>query len=223
MVEQTIIGSIRRYLAALPALGIHANRAVLFGSFARGESNDESDIDLVVIAPEFDDRRDASLVKALWRATATDDRIEPIPCGEKEWESGDGRPILEIARREGLVIEAHSGRSGRPAQAIEMSQIEEYGQRIGEEFGARKVVLFGSYARGTASVDSDIDLLVVAETSLPPNERYGAVRRIVADCPAAFDIVVKTPEEYERWRSVVNHIVYFADKYGRVLYERSDS
>ena len=88
---------------------------------------------------------------------------------------------------------------------------------------ARKVILFGSYARGTASADSDIDLLVVAETSLPPNERYGAVRRIVADCPAAFDIVVETPEEYERWRSVVNHIVYFADKYGRVLYERSDS
>jgi hypothetical protein len=36
----------------------------------------------------------------------TDDRIEPIPCGEREWESGDGRPILEIVRREGVVIEA---------------------------------------------------------------------------------------------------------------------
>ncbi len=106
---------------------------------------------------------------------------------------------------------------------VAMNQIEELGCRIGEEFGARKVVLFGSYARGTASADSDIDLLVVAETSLPPQERYGAVRRIVGDCPAAFDIVVETPEEYDRWRSVVNHIAYFADKYGRVLYERSDS
>ena len=106
---------------------------------------------------------------------------------------------------------------------VAMNQIEELGCRIGEEFGARKVILFGSYARGTASADSDVDLLVVAETSLPPNERYGAVRRIVADYPAAFDIIVQTPEEYDRWRSVVNHIVYFADKYGRVLYERSDS
>ncbi len=106
---------------------------------------------------------------------------------------------------------------------VAMNQIEELGCRIGEEFGARKVILFGSYARGTASADSDIDLLVVAETSLPPNERYGAVRRIVADYPAAFDIIVETPEEYDRWRSVVNHIVYFADKYGRVVYERSDS
>jgi len=106
MVDQTIVASVQRYLAALPASGIHASRGVLFGSFARGEGTAESDIDLVVIAPEFDDGRDASLVKALWRATVADDRIEPIPCGEKEWESGDGWPILEIARREGGVIKA---------------------------------------------------------------------------------------------------------------------
>ncbi len=105
MVEQAIIENVRRYLASLPEFSIHASRGVLFGSFARGEGKPESDIDLVVIAPEFDGRRDISLVKAMWRATVSDDRIEPIPCGEKEWESGDGRPILEIARREGVVIE----------------------------------------------------------------------------------------------------------------------
>jgi len=103
---------------------------------------------------------------------------------------------------------------------VGMSQIEELAQRIGREFHPERIVLFGSYAQGQATEDSDIDLLVVAETSLPPRERYGAVRRLVADFPASFDIIVKTPEEYARWRSVVNHIVYFADKYGRVLYER---
>ena len=76
---------------------------------------------------------------------------------------------------------------------VTMSQIEEVGQRIGREFRARKVVLFGSYARGLPTDESDVDLLVVAETSLPPRKRYGAVRRLVADCPAAFDIVVKNP------------------------------
>jgi predicted nucleotidyltransferase len=106
VVEGTVVNVVKRYMAALPRFGIHASRAVLYGSFARGEDNADSDIDLVVIAPEFDGRRDVSLVKALWRATVSDDRIEPIPCGEREWESGDGRPILEIARREGVVIEA---------------------------------------------------------------------------------------------------------------------
>ena len=101
-----------------------------------------------------------------------------------------------------------------------MNQIEDLARRLGREFPVRKVVLFGSYARGVATDDSDVDLLVVAETSLPPPQRYAAVRRLVADYPAAFDIIVKTPEEYARWRSVVNHVVYFADKSGRVLYER---
>lgn len=103
---------------------------------------------------------------------------------------------------------------------VTMSQMEELGRRIGEEFPADRVLLFGSFARGLATDDSDVDLLVVAETSLPPRERYGAVRRLVADYPAAFDIIVKTPAEYSRSRSVVNSIVYFAEKSGRVIYER---
>ncbi len=103
---------------------------------------------------------------------------------------------------------------------VAINTIEECGRQIGRRFGADRVILFGSYAEGSATEDSDIDLLVVAETSLPANKRYAAVRRLVADVPAAFDIVVKTPDEYNRWRSVVNNIVYFADKYGRVIYER---
>lgn len=104
MVESTIASVIRKYLASLPAVGIHASRAVLFGSFAKGGGGQWSDIDLIVIAPEFDGPREVSLIKSLWRATATDSRIEPIPCGEKEWETDQSRPILEIARREGISI-----------------------------------------------------------------------------------------------------------------------
>ncbi|MHC4477505.1 MAG: nucleotidyltransferase domain-containing protein [Planctomycetota bacterium] len=106
MVEESVIESVRRYLAAVQAAGIHARRAVLFGSFAEGRAHEYSDIDLVVIAPEFDGSREVSLVKALWRATASDNRIEPIPCGEREWEEDQGRPVLEIARREGVIIAA---------------------------------------------------------------------------------------------------------------------
>jgi len=104
MVEETVIEVVKRYLASLPALGIHACRAVLFGSYVRGKADEYSDIDLVVIAPEFDGSREISLIKALWRATVADNRIEPIPCGELEWETDASRPILEIARREGVII-----------------------------------------------------------------------------------------------------------------------
>jgi predicted nucleotidyltransferase len=104
MVEDAIITTIKNYLASLPAFGIHACRAVLFGSYALGKADEYSDIDIVVIAPEFDGSREISLVKALWQATVTDNRIEPIPCGEQEWETDGSRPILEIARREGVII-----------------------------------------------------------------------------------------------------------------------
>ena len=41
----------------------------------------------------------------LWILTArTDCRIEPIPCGEREWVEDDSRAIIEIARREGVII-----------------------------------------------------------------------------------------------------------------------
>lgn len=106
---------------------------------------------------------------------------------------------------------------------VTVQQIEELTRRIREGLDPERIVLFGSYARGDASEHSDVDLLVVAETSLPPHERFGTVRRLLADYAASFDIIVKTPEEYARWRSVVNHIVYFADKHGKVLYERGNA
>jgi predicted nucleotidyltransferase len=106
MVEETVIEAVRKYLAELPRVGINARRAILFGSFARGQAGEYSDIDLIVIAPEFDGPREISLVQALWRATIADNRIEPIPCGEHEWETDQSRPVLEIARREGIIIAA---------------------------------------------------------------------------------------------------------------------
>jgi predicted nucleotidyltransferase len=105
MVEDAIIATIKNYLASLPSFGIHACRAVLFGSHALVKADEWSGIDLIVIAPEFDGPRELTLVEKLWLATASaDNRIEPIPCGEQEWETDGSRPIIEIARREGVII-----------------------------------------------------------------------------------------------------------------------
>jgi predicted nucleotidyltransferase len=106
VVAESIVLTVRRYLAALPAVGIHARRAVLFGSHARGAARPGSDIDLVVVAPELESPADRQLVDALWRLRATTDaRIEPIPCGPREWETDGTCPILEIARRDGVAID----------------------------------------------------------------------------------------------------------------------
>ncbi len=99
-------------------------------------------------------------------------------------------------------------------------KIQEMVDRIVERFRPEKIILFGSYVQGDATEDSDVDLLIVAETDLPPRERFPAVCRVLKDYPVAFDIIIKTPEEYRRRRRVINNIEYFADKYGKIVYER---
>jgi predicted nucleotidyltransferase len=105
MVDATIIEAVRKYLAEVCAAGINARRAVVYGSHVRGESRADSDIDILVIAPEFDRPRDRSLSAILWRLRAsTDYRIEPIGVGERQWDEDDVSPIIEIARREGEIV-----------------------------------------------------------------------------------------------------------------------
>jgi len=107
MVDKSVEIVIRQYRQAAQQAGIHVTRVVLFGSHARGTANHWSDIDIVVIAPELDDLHDRRLINKLWELRAhTDSRIEPIACGQREWETDRARPILEIARREGIVIAA---------------------------------------------------------------------------------------------------------------------
>ena len=106
MADPSVEVAVQRYLRAANEAGIHAAQAVLFGSHARGDAGSLSDIDLVVIAPELDGVSDRRLVDRLWELRAwTDARIEPVACGEHEWQRDRSRPILEIARREGVVID----------------------------------------------------------------------------------------------------------------------
>ncbi|MBM4355376.1 MAG: nucleotidyltransferase domain-containing protein [Deltaproteobacteria bacterium] len=105
MAAEHVVGSVRRYLDVLRDNGIDAAFAVLFGSQVKGDADEWSDIDLVVVAPYFDGHRNHDDVTPLWLlAMQVDPSIEPIACGLKEWNEDDSRPILEVARREGRLI-----------------------------------------------------------------------------------------------------------------------
>lgn len=105
LVAPEIVSSVQRYLRALAREGIQAKFGVLFGSQVTGTTDDWSDIDLVVVSPRFDGRKRNRDVELLWELTTqTDLRIEPVPCGEREWVEDDSRAIIEIARREGVII-----------------------------------------------------------------------------------------------------------------------
>ena len=105
MVEESIVKSVRSYLKAVQLRGIAVKFGVIFGSNATGEANENSDIDLIVVSPEFDNDRQREDVDTLWRVAArTDNRVEPIACGEKQWVEDDGSEIIEVARRTGQLI-----------------------------------------------------------------------------------------------------------------------
>ena len=106
MADGSVIDVVRDYLAAVRQAGIHARKAVVFGSHARGLADQDSDIDLLVIAPEFDGKRDRSLTRLLWRLRArTDSRIEPLGVGVRQWEEDDASPVIAVARQEGFEVE----------------------------------------------------------------------------------------------------------------------
>ena len=108
MVDESIKQAVKLYLNAVRQTGIHASCAVIYGSRALGTATIDSDIDLIVIAPEFDLAPSRALVERLWELRAhTDHRIEPIPCGQAEWAAPTtARAIIEIAHREGIEIAA---------------------------------------------------------------------------------------------------------------------
>lgn len=107
MLEQSVLTSVRNYLAVLIERGINVEQAVVFGSRTKGQFDEWSDIDLMVISPQFDDMKDRSAINLLWRVAArTDSRIEPIACGSRQWRDDDSSAIIEIARREGETLKA---------------------------------------------------------------------------------------------------------------------
>ncbi len=107
MVEKEVINTVVRYLGRVSSEGIPAVAGVIYGSFARGENSPESDIDLLVLSPAFDGRKDYEQAETLWEVTYdVDYRIEPIPVGVREFAERQDSPIIAIARREGIVVQA---------------------------------------------------------------------------------------------------------------------
>ena len=106
MAEESIINSVQNYLKELLRIGVPVKQAILFGSYATESAHKWSDIDLLVISDKYDETCSRDDINLLWRTAArTDSRIEPLPVGTKRWKDDDASTIIEIARREGIVVD----------------------------------------------------------------------------------------------------------------------
>lgn len=93
--------------------------------------------------------------------------------------------------------------------------------RIVERFHPDKVILFGSYARGQLTDDSDLDILVVMPVAGSCREMANQIDLALADRRVPMDVIVVTPEQFDRRKNIVGTIIGEAATEGRVLYERA--
>jgi predicted nucleotidyltransferase len=125
--------------------------------------------------------------------------------GENHWPVG-GTPLVAGVQPYGFA-------------PVTEEALAEIVRRIVTTLQPEKIILFGSYAYGTPSGDSDIDLLVVLDTPARPAERYLCVSRLLRPRPFPLDIVVRTPAEIaralEKGDAFINQLV----TQGRELYE----
>jgi predicted nucleotidyltransferase len=82
-----------------------------------------------------------------------------------------------------------------------------------------RVIVFGSTATGTATADSDVDLLIVLDEVDDARLESVRLRRALSGMDAPLDVIVMRADRFEETKNIVGGIAYPANKYGRVIYD----
>lgn len=82
------------------------------------------------------------------------------------------------------------------------------------------VILFGSYASGNATEESDLDFLLIKQTNELPVNRAASIRKALRDILYPMDILVYTPDEIEKNRNKKFTFIHEVFKTGKILYGR---
>ena len=106
---------------------------------------------------------------------------------------------------------------------VDRAQIRKFSQAVARKFRPEKIILFGSYAYGTPTEDSDVDLLVIMPRTRRRGERMSLRIRLAVPRSFPLDLLVRTPADVAKrlqWGdSFLREVV---DK-GKVLYEAADA
>ncbi len=107
------------------------------------------------------------------------------------------------------------------ARIVDDALIQEITRRIVEGVHPRRVILFGSRARGDARPDSDIDLFVEMESAESRLDRYMRVNSLFYGRHWSMDLIVMTPQEVRERRNSRHSMVPIIEREGKVLFDRS--
>lgn len=102
------------------------------------------------------------------------------------------------------------------------AQIQAAANRIAEALNPEKIILFGSYARGTATEHSDLDLMVIVPEGMEWNAMTKG-RSAVGQMGVGVDILAFDKETFDHRANWCSSPIHWAQVEGKVLYEKSDA
>lgn len=104
---------------------------------------------------------------------------------------------------------------------ITEAKIRRAAQKLVDELKPEKIILFGSFAYGRPTIDSDVDLLIIMRSNLRPYDRIRQVSALLDPRPFPVDIIVRTPAEIAERLKIKDCFIEEIVTKGKVLYERS--
>ena len=104
---------------------------------------------------------------------------------------------------------------------ITEAKIRRAAQKLVDELRPEKIILFGSFAYGQPTIDSDVDLLIIVNSNLRPHARSMQASEVLSPRPFPVDLIVRTPAEIVDRLKVGDCFVEEIVTKGKVLYERT--
>ncbi len=101
---------------------------------------------------------------------------------------------------------------------IASAQIDAAVHTLAKAAAPARILLFGSYARGDANAESDLDFLVIEPLVADRAREMVRLRRALRPLRLPVDIVVYSEEEVERWGQQPGSALFWALREGRVMY-----
>lgn len=95
-------------------------------------------------------------------------------------------------------------------------------QKVRQIYDARlaKIILYGSYARGTQNLDSDIDIMVILKDTELPSEKVGVIGLLITEMKEQFNVLISImPVTLQRYSESQRLFYKNVRKEGIVIYE----
>jgi len=103
---------------------------------------------------------------------------------------------------------------------ISNSKISDIVNKIAINYNPDKILLFGSYATGKATDDSDLDFIVIKNTDTPKQKRGREIRRYLLGSLVPIDLKIYTPDEFTQESHNDYSFLSSAIKDSKIVYER---